>query len=164
MKSSALHNIFNQHLIFNQHSIVCFFPGVLWYVIFINCICAESQLLSQEASCVFPTTQGFELTRQGELRHNYVRELCMQPDGASLIAQDCVYPKAPVPTQQKWKFLPVSYRNQNKALFHFLFMKKKKTSNWKHRLCKDFIFHWKVSLKEEYQNSLQCLKFTHLPK
>jgi len=39
----------------------------------------------------------------------------MQPDSASLIGQECVYPKAPVPTQQKWKLLPVSYRDQNKV-------------------------------------------------
>jgi len=68
--------------------------------------------------------QEFELTRQGEIRHDYVKALCMEPDGADLIGQDCVYPNAQVPTQQKWKLLPVSSRDQSStALFHFLLFK-----------------------------------------
>ena len=57
------------------------------------------------------------LTQQGELRHNYVKELCMQPAGVFLTGQDCVYPKAPVPSDQKWKLLPVSSKDQSSIPF-----------------------------------------------
>jgi len=37
----------------------------------------------------------------------------MQPAGVFVIGQDCVYPKAPVPSEQKWKLLPVSSEDQS---------------------------------------------------
>jgi len=37
----------------------------------------------------------------------------LQPAGASLTGQDCVYPKVPVPSEQKWKLLPVSSKDQS---------------------------------------------------
>ncbi|XP_076818443.1 polypeptide N-acetylgalactosaminyltransferase 4-like isoform X2 [Clavelina lepadiformis] len=50
--------------------------------------------------------QDFEYTRQGEIRHNYVKELCLQPEGSSVVTKNCPYPKSAVPVEQKWVITP----------------------------------------------------------
>ncbi|XP_078485799.1 polypeptide N-acetylgalactosaminyltransferase 4 isoform X2 [Ciona intestinalis] len=46
--------------------------------------------------------QDFDLTRNGEIRHSYSKELCLQPSGNSIVTYDCVFPKKAVPPEQKW--------------------------------------------------------------
>lgn len=48
------------------------------------------------------------LTRQGEIRQDFVKELCLEPSGSSIITKLCVYPHGDVPAQQKWEFTQVS--------------------------------------------------------
>nr|XP_039264974.1 polypeptide N-acetylgalactosaminyltransferase 4-like [Styela clava] len=48
--------------------------------------------------------QDYLLTRQGEIRHNFVKELCLQPDGSSVLTKACVYPQGQVPFSQMWEY------------------------------------------------------------
>lgn len=48
--------------------------------------------------------QDYMLTRQGEIRQDFVKELCLEPSGSSIVTKQCVYPHGDVPSQQKWEF------------------------------------------------------------
>ena len=49
----------------------------------------------------------FTFTRQNEIRHNFVHELCLQAIGNVVVTQTCVYPLGKVPIQQQWKITEV---------------------------------------------------------
>ena len=54
--------------------------------------------------------QDFDYTRQREIRHSYVKELCLQPEGTSLVTRSCKYPNTEVPIEQKWELKGVSMK------------------------------------------------------
>jgi len=76
-----------------------------------NGFCLDSQNpsgISGKRVAVYPchklgSNQDFTFTRQNEIRHNFVHELCLQAIGNVVVTQTCVYPLGKVPIQQQWK-------------------------------------------------------------
>jgi len=47
------------------------------------------------------------MTRQGEIRQDHVRQLCLQAYGPNIIVTACVHPRSQIPYKQKWSITVV---------------------------------------------------------
>ena len=58
------------------------------------------------------------LTRQGEIRQDHARQMCLQPHGLTGSMVNCALPRAPIPYAQKWTITMVRMFAQRMAVVH----------------------------------------------